>query len=87
VLFAVKEKGNYVISLSFWGNETTSLQVQVDDHQPRMFNATGKPEKEVVFMGFLNEGEHLLRVALLGRTVNDKYLRARLNVLEVSRVS
>jgi hypothetical protein len=88
VLFAVKEKGNYVISLSFWGNETTSLQVQVDDHQPRMFNATGKPEKEVVFMGFLDEREHLLKVALLSRTaVDGEYLRARLNVLEVSKVS
>jgi hypothetical protein len=88
VLFAVKDEGNYVISLSFCGNETTSLQVQVDDHQPRMFNATGKPEKEVVFMGFLDEGEHLLKVALLSRTaVDGKYLRARLNVLEVSKVS
>jgi hypothetical protein len=86
VLFAVKDEGNYVISLSFWGNETTSLQVQVDDHQPRTFNATGEPEREVMFMGFLDEGEHLLKVALLSKTaVNDKYLHARLNVLEVSK--
>jgi len=39
-------------------------------------------------VGFLDEGEHLLKVALLSRTaVDGKYLRARLNVLEVSKVS
>jgi len=88
VLFAVKEKGNYVISLSFWANETTSLQVQVDGNQPQVFNGTGEPDKKMVFTGLLDKGEHLLKVALLSRTtVNGKYLRARLNVLEVSKVS
>lgn len=87
VLFAVKDEGKYIISLSFWGNETTSLRVQVDDNQPLMFNATGKPEKEIVFTGFLGKGEHLLKIALLCRNAINKYLRARLNVLEISRVS
>ncbi|MEM3587016.1 MAG: hypothetical protein QXO71_06815 [Candidatus Jordarchaeaceae archaeon] len=87
VLFAVKEEGNYIISLSFWANETTSLQVQVDKNQLRIFNGTGEPWKEMVFTGFLDEGEHLLKVSLLSRVaVNGKILRARLNVLEVSKV-
>jgi hypothetical protein len=87
VLFAVKEKGDYSISLSYWANKTVSLQVQVDENPPQTLDGTGEPDRKIVFTGSLSEGEHLLRVALLGRTVIDKYLRARLNVLEVSRVS
>jgi hypothetical protein len=86
VLFAVKEGGSYSVSLSFWANNTTSLQVQIDGNPPQVFNGTGEPDKEIVFTGRLKEGEHLLKVALLSRTpVNNKYLRARLNVLEVSK--
>lgn len=91
VLFAVKEEGNYIISLSFWANKTTSLQVQVDGNQPQIFDGTENQEKVIVFSNFLEKGEHLLRVALLskepsGTSVDDKYLRARLNVLEVSKL-
>jgi hypothetical protein len=88
VLFAVKEKGNYVISLSFWANKTTSLHVQVDENPLQIFNGTGEPDKKTVFTGFLDEGEHLLKVTLSSRTLaKDKYLRARLNVLEVLKAS
>jgi hypothetical protein len=86
VLFAVKEEGSYSVSLSFWADDTTSLQVQVDGSQPQVFNGTRELDKEIVFTGFLYEGEHLLKVALSSPTlVNDNYLHARLNFLEVSK--
>ncbi|MEM3769598.1 MAG: hypothetical protein QXG76_00235 [Candidatus Bathyarchaeia archaeon] len=92
VLFAIKEKGNYVVYLSYWANETTSLKVQVDENQSQIFNGTGNPEKVIVLNSVLDEGEHLLKVALLSRelsriTSGDKYLRARLDILEVYKVS